>query len=112
MRKRIAELTTSHFPEAEKFKLTDQIIRSSRRVTACLAEGYGRYYYKENIRFCRMARGSLLETLEHLITSFDSNYITAEHLKDFKNEIDTCGRLLNGYIAYLKKAKPEKDEGD
>ncbi len=112
LRKKVAELTASHFPETEKFKLTDQIIRSSRRVTACIAEGYGRYYYKENIRFCRMARGSLLETLEHLITAFDSNYITADLLKDFKNEIDTCGRLLNGYIAYLKKAKPEKDEGD
>ncbi|MBC7775262.1 MAG: four helix bundle protein [Phycisphaerae bacterium] len=110
LRKKVAVLVESNFPETEKYKLSDQIIRSSRRVTACIAEGYGRYYFKENIRFCRMARGSLLETLEHLITAFDTNYITGESLKDFKNDIDSCGRLINGYISYLKKSKPPKDE--
>jgi|GEM_PF-3153027 len=75
LRIKVASLTERCFPEMEKYKLTDQIIRSSRRVTACIAEGYGRYYFKENIRFCRMARGSLLETLEHLITAFDSKYL-------------------------------------
>ena len=95
---------------SEKYKLTDQIIRSSRRITACIAEGHGRYYFKENIQYCRMARGSLSETLEHLITGFDEGYITQEVLKEFKLKIDTCGRLLNGYIKYLLKAKPPKDE--
>ena len=57
LRIKVAGLVESAFPEIEKYKLSDQIIRSSRRITACLAEGYGRYYFKENIRFCRMARG-------------------------------------------------------
>ena len=56
-----------------------------------------------------MARGSLMETLEHLITAYDENYITAEALKDFKINIDACARLLNGYIAYLRKTKPSED---
>ena len=106
----VALVTECSFPEMEKYKLTDQIIRSSRRVTACIAEGYGRYYFKENIRFCRMARGSLLETHEHLITGFDAKYFNAESLKDFKNDIDSCGRLLNGYIRHLKKNKPPRDK--
>jgi len=110
LRIKVAKLIERNFPELEKYKLSDQIIRSSRRVTACIAEEYGRYYFKENIRFCRMARGSLLETLEHLITAFDSKYITAETLKDFKVDIDSCCRLINGYISYLKKSKPPKDE--
>ncbi len=108
LRKSIAELTKANFPPEEKYKLTDQITRSSRSITACIAEGYGRFYYKENVQFCRTARGSLLETLEHLITAFDENYISSETLKDFKT--NTCGRLLNGYINYLKKDKNPKDE--
>lgn len=57
-----------------------------------------------------MARGSLTETLEHLITAYDENYITADILKDYKSKIDACSRLLNGYIRYLLKAKHPKDE--
>lgn len=110
LRKRISVAASEHFPEIEKFKLTDQVIRSSRRVTACIAEGHGRYYYKESIQYCRMSRGSLSESLEHLITAFDEGYITAELLKEFKSQIDTCSRLLNGYIRYLRLNKPQKEE--
>lgn len=110
LRKKISELVKECFPADEKYRLTDQVIRSSRRVTACIAEGHGRYHYKENVQYCRISRGSLSETLEHLITAFDENYITAEMLKDLKAQIDTGGRLLNGYINYLLKAKHQKDE--
>ncbi len=34
LRKQISQLVKSQFPDFEKFKLTDQIIRSSRSVTA------------------------------------------------------------------------------
>jgi four helix bundle protein len=105
LRKDITEFVKNVFPPDEKFRLTDQIIRSSRSVTACIAEGYGRFHFKENVRFCRMARGSLEETLEHLITAYDEGYVTAEQLKSFKTQIDNCSRLLNGYISYLVKQK-------
>jgi four helix bundle protein len=98
------------FPNDEKFKLVDQIVRSSRSITANIAEGYGRYYFKENIQFCRTSRGSLKETLEHLITAFDEKYISENELLDFKIQIDTCGKLINGYINFLKKQQKPKDE--
>lgn len=110
LRKKISAIAQEHFPADEKYKLTDQIIRSSRRITACIAEGHGRFYYKEHIQYCRMARGSLSETLEHLITAFDENYISAEMLKEFKSQIDTCSRLLNGYVRYLRQNKPPREE--
>jgi four helix bundle protein len=59
-----------------------------------------------------MSRGSLLETLEHLITAFDENYISSETLSEHKIMIDSCGKLLNGYIKYLQKAKHKKDEDE
>jgi len=40
----IKELTTS-FPAEEKFRLTDQIIRSSGGVTSIIAEGHGRFTF-------------------------------------------------------------------
>ncbi len=110
LRKDISGLTERNFPAEEKFRLTDQIKRSSRSVTSCIAEGYGRYYYKEKISFCRKSRGSLEETLEHLITAFDENYITSDVLKTYKEQIDSCLKLLNGYIKYLNKTKAPKEE--
>jgi four helix bundle protein len=106
----ISSLVKSNFPIEEKYKLSDQILRSSRSVTANIAEGYGRYYFKENIQFCRVSRGSLLETLDHLITAFDEKYISENELLNFKNNIDICGKLLNGYINFLKKQQKPKDE--
>lgn len=47
-------------PADEKYRLSDQLTRASRSVTANIAEGYGRFHYQENIQFCRHARGSLL----------------------------------------------------
>jgi hypothetical protein len=110
LRINISNLVKTNFPIDEKFKLSDQILRISRSVTACIAEGYGRYYFKENIQFCRTSRGSLTETLEHLITAFDEKYISEQELLTFKSKIDSCAKLLNGYINYLKKAKKAKDE--
>ena len=51
-----------------------------------------------------------METLDHLIVAFDEKYINATELKEYKIQIDKCGRLLNGYINYLRKAKPPKEE--
>ena len=59
------------FPVEEKFRLADQVIRSSRSIGNNIAEGHGRFHYQDNIRFCVMARGSLSETLDHLLVALD-----------------------------------------
>jgi len=93
------------FPNDEKYRLKDQILRSSRSIPANIAEGYGRYHYQENIQFCRIACGSLYETLEHLMCAKDEGYITAEQFQDLNDQILECLKILNGYVQYLKKAK-------
>jgi four helix bundle protein len=105
-RKRIS-LLVKKFPSEEKYKLVDQIIRSSRSISANIAEGYGKYHFQENIQACRHARGSLMETLDHLICANDEKYIDENTLKDFRMQYDFILKLLNGYITYLKGRKDE-----
>ena len=93
------------WPSDEKFKLTDQIIRSSRSINALLAEGHGRFTFADQLHFCIQARGSLSETINHLIDAFDENYITEEKLNYFKTKGKEIERLLNGYIIYLRNQR-------
>ena len=104
-RKWVSNIVKQYFPPKEKYLLSAQILDASRSVTANIAEGHGRFYYQDNIRFCRNSRASLEETLEHLITAYDENYITVEILKEGKQKHERCLQLLNGYIRYLKKLK-------
>jgi four helix bundle protein len=91
------------FPPEEKFRMTDQIIRSSRSINSNIAEGHGRYTYKDQLHFCVQARGSLSETYNHIIDALDCAYINKDQLSHFKNKIEEIERVLNGYIAYLRK---------
>lgn len=100
LKNEIKELTTS-FPPEERYRLTDQLIRSSRPINSQIAEGHGRKTTKERIQFCIIARGSLSETLNHLIDAYDCTYITLEVLNEFKAKISEVERMLNGYINYL-----------
>ncbi|MGS2738315.1 four helix bundle protein [Sinomicrobium sp. M5D2P17] len=102
LKKDIRKLTCE-FPKEEKYKLTDQVIRSSRSIGANIAEGFGRFHYKENSKFCRNARGSLMETLNHLIDAYDEEYINEQTLSKYRIQVLHCNKVLNGYIAYLNK---------
>jgi four helix bundle protein len=62
------------FSIEEKFKLTDQLIRSARGVNSAIAEGHGRYTFPNRIHYCIIARGSLSETYNHLIDAYDCTY--------------------------------------
>lgn len=94
----------------ERYRLTDQILRSSRSSTANIAEGYGRFHYQENLQFCRQARGSLYESLDHFITAHDDELISEQELASFRQLFAEAVQVLNGYINYLdRSAKDAKN---
>lgn len=101
-RRSIFELV-KQWPAEERYELTKQIKRSSRSVTANIAEGYGRHHHQENIQFCRQARGSLTETLDHLITGLDEGFVDEPTLEALRVEYENTIKLLNGYINYLRR---------
>ncbi len=90
------------WPSEEKFKLIDKVIRSSRSINALLSEGHGRFTFADQLHFCIQARGSLSETVNHLIDAFDEEYISEETLNYYRTKAKEIERLLNGYITYLR----------
>ena len=97
-------------PQEEKRSLNQQIRRSSTSISANIAEGHGRFYYQDNVRFCYNARGSLEETLSHLIVCFEAGLIAETVYKELESEGEEIEKMLNGYIAFLKKSKQGENE--
>jgi len=97
-------------PSEEKWNLNQQLRRSSLSVSANIAEGYGRFYYQDNVRFCYNARGSLDEVLSHLAFAYEMNFISEELYKEVANEGEEIDKMLNGYVSYLKKSKQGANE--
>jgi four helix bundle protein len=90
--------------------LNQQIRRSSTSISANIAEGYGRFYYQENVRFCYIARGSLEETLSHLAFCSEAGFVPNAIYDSLEKEGEEIGKMLNGYIAYIKKSKQGANE--
>ena len=104
LRRFVYEEVVPTLPKEERYRLADQLIRAARSATANIAEGYGRFHYLENAKFCSNSRGSCWEVLDHLITANDDNLITAELLNRGRDLVGQAVRLLNGYMNYLKRA--------
>jgi four helix bundle protein len=105
-RKKMYKLAKKLPPE-EKYNLAGQMRRAALSLTNNLAEGHGRYHFQENIQFCRVSRGSLMELIDDLNTCIDEEYFPLDYLEELKGEGYRINKMLNGYIAYLKKRKDE-----
>jgi four helix bundle protein len=90
-------------PTEERYDLASQMRRAAISCSANIAEGYGRFHYQENIQFCRISRGSVYETQDHLITCIDNEYISKELYDKIWELSMNAIKVLDGYIRYLKK---------
>lgn len=98
---------TNNFSEEEKYLLKYQLLKSSRSIGNSIARGYGCHRQEDMIKYCRIARGHLLETLDHLYTALDEKYISTQTFHLVEKEYEHLLKLLNGYIGYLKKQRDE-----
>ncbi len=94
-------------PANEEYKLKDQMTRARRSITNNVAEGYGRFHYQENIQYCRQSRGSICEIIDDLIECRDENYIDEKEFYSPSEDAYSLLKIVNRYIAYLRKAKQE-----
>jgi four helix bundle protein len=75
-----------------------QLVKASDSIAANIAEGYGRYHFKENKNFCYFARGSLEETKTWLRKSIRRGLIDKSKHQELFNIIKKLPKLLNSYI--------------
>lgn len=88
----------------KEFDLNNQIKRSSRSIGNNIAEGHGRFHFRDNYKFCSNARGSLSETLDHLIICHDDALLSESDYLAGRDLCDKALRILNGYMAWLKRS--------
>jgi len=92
-------------PVEEKFALSSQIRRAAQSIPANIAEGHGRYYFQETIRFCYIARGSLEEVYTYLDLSNQLGYLPTDVYENLIAEARDLLRVIHGYIGYLRKTR-------
>ncbi|MEM8829730.1 MAG: four helix bundle protein [Cyanobacteria bacterium P01_G01_bin.19] len=88
----------------EKDTVGKQIIRSADNIGANIAEGNGRYNYKDNQRFIQIARGSLNETRHWLRRAYTRKLLNTEEIERLRPIIEELTLKLNGYLRYLKNS--------
>jgi four helix bundle protein len=75
-----------------------QIVRSADSIAANLADGYGRYHFKENQKFCYYSRGSAEETQTWLEKAARRELVDREFARTLYDRIENYKKRLNAYI--------------
>jgi four helix bundle protein len=90
---------SNKFPKEEKYALTDQIRRSSRSVTSCIAESWAkRRYEKAFINKLTDSLGEENETEVWLDYSLDCSYINKEEHERIIKDYSEVRKILISII--------------
>ncbi len=95
---------TCHPEFSRDFKLRDQILDAAGSVRHNIAEGCDAGTDPEFIRFLKMSRRSASEAQSELYLAPDRKYMVEAELKPVYDQADEVKRVINGLIAYLRKA--------
>ncbi|HEY9550864.1 MAG TPA: four helix bundle protein [Prevotella sp.] len=87
------------YPTEERFALCLQLRRAVMSVPINIAEGFGRFSYKEKAHFIEIAYGSLTEVLCELELSFDLHYISEQDFRHAEEQITVIAKQLSGLHA-------------
>lgn len=86
-----------------KDTLGKQLARSADSIGSNIAEGFGRYHYKENKNFCYFSRGSAIETKGWLRKANTRRLISEQQYLELMNQLETIHLKLNIYIKAIGK---------
>lgn len=88
----------------KKDTIGKQIVRSSDSVSANIAEGYGRFYYKESKQFYFYSRGSLQETKSWLGKCKRRKIVKEEKCEELLRKAEIILLKLNAFIKFVSKS--------
>lgn len=92
-----------HWDFFKKDTVGKQMVRSVDSIGANISEGFGRYHYKDRLKFIFYSRGSLYETKTWLRKSKKRKLIAQEKCDRLLRELDILGVKVNNYINTLRK---------
>ena len=95
---------TRKAPFAKDFSLLDQLRRAAVSVISNIAEGFERGGDKEFVQFLSISKGSCGEVKSHLYVALDQQYIDSTQFNRLYNSADGVGRLLAGFMVYLRQS--------
>jgi four helix bundle protein len=93
-------LTTSKFPETEKFGLISQLRGASISVCSNIAEGSARKSFKDKAHFSTMSFSSAVEILNQLIISYELKFISEKEYFDLRKDLESITNKLNALRNY------------
>ena len=96
-------------PREEQYVLSDQMRRASVSIPSNIAEGWGRDYTKDFIRFLNIARGSEYELETQLLLCTRIGLVSENDIENAMNMCDEIGKMLN---AMIKKLAAKADATD
>ena len=95
-------------PRQERFKLRDQLERSSSSVPDNIAEGHSSYYYQEKIKGFNTARKEAGESQNHIRSLEGKGYINRQIADDLMNRYEEVIRGINGYINWVRRKRKSR----
>lgn len=90
-------------PKNLKYNIGDQSLRSVDSIGANIAEGYGRFHYKDSVKFYYNARGSLWESKHWIYLLYRRALLEKERFDKMMEDINLLGKKLNGFIESIKR---------
>ena len=79
-----------------------QFVEAADSIAANIAEGYGRYFYKDRKQFCYYSRGSMMETKAWAAKSSRRKLVTQKDYEALLEKLKMLHHKLNVYIKKLK----------
>lgn len=89
-----------------------QLVRAADSISANIAEGYGRYFYKESKQFYFYSRGSLQETKSWLSKCKRRKIVEPVICDILLAKAEKLLAMLNSFIRFIKNSKDHNKNTD
>ena len=101
LEKHVHNLTNS-FPSDERFKMIDQMRRSSSSVVNNIAEAYGKYNFGQKLQSTQIARGEAYEIRSQVESVVTKKYLSEAIANKLLEDYTVLIKGISAYIKFLR----------
>lgn len=94
---------TRKLPKEELYGITSQLRRSSTSILANIAEGFGRYTFRDKAAKYTISRGECSEVEAFLLIIVAIGYVSEKDIQQARARIRHERQMLSGLIAACKR---------